>query len=177
MSTTAPTAFDLDAFCARYLAAWNDHDAEAMADLVTDDVVWEDPALPAPARGPAAVQDFMREAWVAFPDLRFDESDHPHRTAGGDQVAWRWRMRGTNTGPIDPPGFAPTGRRWELDGVDLHEYRDGRVCKLRIVFDMMTASRQLGLMPTVGGRAERALAMAQRSVWRVQQATRQRRGG
>jgi hypothetical protein len=35
---------------------------------------------------------------------------------------------------------------------------------LRIVFDMMTASRQLGLLPAAGGRAERALAMAQRGL-------------
>ena len=74
-----------------------------MDDLLTPDVVSEDPSLPGPARGVPAVQAFMRAAWVAFPDLRFDETDTPHRTAGGDQVAWRWRMRGTMTGPLDPP--------------------------------------------------------------------------
>ena len=82
---------------------------------------------------------------------------------------------GTHTGPLDPPGFAPTGRRWELDGVDLHEYRDGRVSRLRIAFDMLSATRQLGLMPEAGSRAESALAMAQRSAARVEQAIRERR--
>jgi len=60
----------------------------------------------------------------------------------------------------EPRGFAPTGRRWELGGVDFHEYRDGRVCMLRIAFDMLSVSRQLGVMPAAGSRAERALAMA-----------------
>ena len=77
----------------------------------------------------------------------------------------------------EPRGFAPTGRRWELDGIDFHEYRDGRVCMLRIAFDMLSVSRQLGLMPAAGSPAERALAMAQRSASRVQQAIRERRGG
>jgi steroid delta-isomerase-like uncharacterized protein len=162
MSTTAPALPDLDAFCARYLAAWNDHDAAAMADLVTGDVVWEDPALPGVAHGPAAVQDFMREAWVAFPDLRFDETDRPHRTVAGDQVAWRWRMRGTNTGPIDPPGFAPTGRTIEIEGVDLWEMRDGRIARYRAYYDFNALAVQLGLAPAPGSRMEKAAAALQR---------------
>jgi steroid delta-isomerase-like uncharacterized protein len=133
-----------------------------MADLVTDDVVWEDPALPAPARGPAAVQEFMRDAWVAFPDLRFDETDTPHRTAGGDQLAWRWRMRGTNTGPIDPPGFAPTGRTIEIEGVDLWTMRDGRIARYRAFYDFNELAVQLGLAPAPGSRLEQALATLQR---------------
>src|SRR3954447_25167607 len=132
MSIDATALPDLDAFCARYLLAWNDHDAAAIADLVTDDVVWEDPALPGPARGAAAVQEFMRAAWLGFPDLRFDETDRPHRTASGDQVAWRWRMRGMMTGLLDPPGFAPTGRAMEIEGVDLWTMRDGRQMQLPI---------------------------------------------
>ena len=72
MSIDAMTGSELDAFCARYLRAWNDHDAAAITDLVTEDVVWEDPALVVPARGVAAVQEFMRGGWRAFPDLRFD---------------------------------------------------------------------------------------------------------
>ena len=81
--STAASSLDLDTFCARYLAAWNDHDPGAMAELVTEDIVWEDPALPGPARGVAAVQEFMRGSWVGFPDLRFDETDSPASHRGG----------------------------------------------------------------------------------------------
>jgi steroid delta-isomerase-like uncharacterized protein len=160
-STALPA--DLAAFCARSLAAWNDHDAGAMADLLTEDVVWEDPALPGPAHGIPAVQAFMREAWVGFPDLRFDESDTPHRTAGGDQVAWRWRMRGTNTGPIDPPGFAPTGRKIEIEGVDLWTMRDGRIAVYRAFYDFNALAVQLGLAPGPGSRAQKAAVRLQRA--------------
>jgi steroid delta-isomerase-like uncharacterized protein len=167
MPTTAPTSTELVQFCARYLAAWNGRDATAMGDLVTDDVVWEDPALPGPVRGADAVQGFMREAWVAFPDLRFDESDEPHLTADGDRVAWRWRMRGTNTGPIDPPGFAPTGRAIEIEGVDLWTMRDGRIARYRAFYDFNALAVQLGLAPAPGSRMEKAAVSLQRLGARV----------
>src|SRR3954468_19426279 len=173
MSTATPSSIDLAQFCARYLAAWNGRDATAMGDLVTDGVVWEDPALPEPARGPAAVQEFMREAWGAFPDLHFDESDEPHVTADGDRVAWRWRMRGTNTGPIDPPGFAPTGRAIEIEGVDLWTMRAGRIARCRAFYDFNALGVQLGLAPAPGSRMEKAAVALQRLRARV--TTRRRR--
>ena len=162
MSTATPSSLDLAQFCARYLAAWNGRDATAMGDLVTDDVVWEDPALPEPARGPAAVQEFMREAWVAFPDLRFDEGDEPHCSVAGDRVAWGWRMRGTNTGPIDPPGFAPTGRAIDIEGVDLWTMRDGRIARYRAFYDFNALAVQLGLAPAPGSRMEKGAVVFQR---------------
>jgi hypothetical protein len=76
---------------------------------------------------------------------------------------------------MNPPGFAPTGRRWEVDGADFQEYREGRIANLRVAVDMMTVSRQLGLMPAVGSRGERAMAAAERGVMRVQQEYRRRR--
>jgi steroid delta-isomerase-like uncharacterized protein len=162
MSTAAASSLDLAAFCARYLAAWNDHDPSAMGDLITDDIVWEDPSLPGPARGVAAVQEFMRGSWVAFPDLRFDETDAPHRSAEGDQVAWRWRMRGTMSGPLDPPGFAPTGRSMEIEGVDLWTMRDGRIARYRAFYDLNDLARQLAISPPPGSRTERAMVRLQR---------------
>ena len=36
----------------------------------------------------------------------------------------------------------------------------GSAAGVRIAFDMLSVSRQLGLMPAAGSRAERALAMA-----------------
>jgi|SRR3954447_3858714 len=167
MSTTDADALDLAQFCARYLAAWNGHDATAMADLVTDDIVWADPALPGPIRGVPAVQEFMRTAWVTFPDLRFDESDEPHCTFEGPRVAWRWRMRGTMTGPIEPPGFAPTGRAMEVEGVDLWAMRDGRIARARAYYDMNDIARQLGLAPAPGSAGEKAAAAMQRALARV----------
>ena len=157
-----PTVPDVEALYHAVLAAWNDHDPGAMGDLITEDIVWEDPALPGPARGVAAVQEFMRGSWVAFPDLCFDETDSPHRTAEGDQVAWRWRMRGTMSGPLDPPGFAATGRSMEVEGVDLWTMRDGRIARYRAFYDMNDVARQLGIVPAPGSAAERGMVALQR---------------
>jgi len=167
MSTAPSSDLDLVQFTARYLAAWNGHDASAMGDLVTDDIVWEDPALPEPARGPAAVQDFMREAWVAFPDLRFDEGEDPHFSVAGDKVAWRWRMHGTNTGPIEPPGFAATGKSIEIEGVDLWTMREGRIARSRAFWDFNALAVQLGLAPAPGSRMEKGAVALQRLGARV----------
>lgn len=133
-----------------------------MAELLTDDIVWADPALPQPARGIPAVQDFMRVSFRAFPDLHFSEPDPPHLTVTGDEIAWAWTMEGTMTGPVDPPGFAPTGRRMRVDGVDLWSMRDGRIARYRAFYDATDLARQLGIMPASGSRGERGMVAMQR---------------
>src|SRR3954471_1515307 len=124
-ATTSTTGFDLEEFSECYVAACNASATGAMAKLLTDDVVCIDPALPGPARGIPAVQEFMRTSFQIFPDLKFSEPDPPHRTVDGDLVSWAWTMEGTFRGPIDPPGFAPTGKHMKVDGVDLWRMRDG----------------------------------------------------
>ena len=69
---------DLRAFTERYVAAWNACDTSAMAELITEDIVWADPVLPEAARGIPAVQEFMRMTVRAFPDLRFSDPQPPH---------------------------------------------------------------------------------------------------
>jgi steroid delta-isomerase-like uncharacterized protein len=160
---TAPhTAESLKPFLERYQAAWNGRDAAAMAPLLTEDIVWQDPALPAPARGVAEVQEFMRMSWRVFPDLRFGEPDPPHLSIAGEQVAWAWWMEGTMLGELDPPGFAPTGKSMRVDGVDLWELRGGRIARYRAFYDMNDLARQLGLAPAPGSRAEKVAAGLQR---------------
>jgi steroid delta-isomerase-like uncharacterized protein len=149
-------------FATRYLDAWNSRDAARIEPLLTDDIAWSDPALPEPARGVAAVQDFMRTSWRAFPDLRFEEPDPPHLSVAGDKVAWAWRMHGTMLGPLEPPGFAPTGRRMVVDGVDLWTIRGNRIAVYRAFWDLTDLSRQLGILPPPGSRAERATVALQR---------------
>lgn len=161
-ASAANTSVELRPFGERYLAAWNGCDTDAMSQLITDDIVWADLALPEPARGIAAVQEFMRVSARAFPDLRFSEPDPPVLAVTGDVVLWAWHMEGTHRGAIDPPGFAPTGRTMRVDGIDEWSMRDGQIARYRAFYDMNDVARQLGIVPPAGSRAERAMVALQR---------------
>jgi len=159
-------------FLLRWQDAWNSHEIDRVLALMTEDVEVRDDSWHKLMRGHADVREFLEAIWRAMPDMTFEPLSGPYVIPGEPRVAVHWRGWATLTGPLEPPGFEPTGRRWELDGADFYEFRDGRMCKLRTAYDVLSVSRQLGLLPAAGGRAERALAMAQRFASRVQQAWR-----
>jgi steroid delta-isomerase-like uncharacterized protein len=141
---------------------------DAIAELLAEDIVWADPALLEPARGIAAVQEFMRVSFRAFPDLHFAEPEPPHLSVNGETVAWAWTMDGTMRGVVEPPGFAPTGRSMHVEGVDLWRMREGRIARYRAFYDMTDLARQLGIVPPPGSRAERMTVALQRLQARMQ---------
>ena len=160
MATTTSTTIDTTwaaEFVERWADAWRSHDPEQLFELMTDDIVYDDSASPETMRGKDAVRKFLEETWRAFPDLEFESVGGPLVADDGPRAAFWWKGTGTNTGPIDPPGIPATGKRIEFEGADFHEYRDGKVAKLRIVFDMTDLSRQLGLVPGPGSAGERAM--------------------
>jgi steroid delta-isomerase-like uncharacterized protein len=159
----------------QWLDAWNSHDADHVLALLTDDVDARDDSWPEPMHGHADVSTFLAALWRAVPDMTFELISGPYVVPGEPRASFHWRGSGTFTGPMEPPGFAPTGRRWVIDGADFHEYREGRISKLRVIFDLMSVSRQLGVMPASGSRAELTLAAAQRGLVRAQQAYQRRR--
>ena len=164
----APTADWIRDFIGRWLDAWNSHEADQVLAFLTEDVEIRDDSWPKTMHGHRDVRAFLEALWRATPDMTFELIAGPYVIPGEPRASFHWRGRGTFTGPMDPPGFAPTGRAWEVDGVDFQEYRDHRIAKLRVVFDLMTVSRQLGVMPASGSRSERAMVAAQRGVTRVQ---------
>jgi steroid delta-isomerase-like uncharacterized protein len=168
------TATDLDPawvddFAKRWEAAWKSHEPDRLLELMTDDIVYDDSGWPETMHGHAEVRTFLDWVWRAMPDLSFEMVDGPFLRPGRPQAAFYWKGTGTFTGPLDPPGFAPTGARLEFEGADFQEYRDGRVARLRIVFDNLDVSRQMGLMPKAGSGIEKAGAAAQRLVMEVQE--------
>jgi ketosteroid isomerase-like protein len=96
--------------------AFNRHDADGLAMLLTDDTVFEDTS-PAPdgkrIEGQAAVVEFWRGWFVRNPDARFEAEEV---IVSGNQAVVRWvyhKMR--------------NGQPWHLRGVDVFTVRDGKV--------------------------------------------------
>lgn len=154
-------------FADRWLAGWNDHDAEALVALCAEDVLWEDPALPGPERGRQAVRDYLAGTWQMFPDLAFTLPEPSMVGLEGPRAAQVWRMTGTMLGSDPWAGFASTGKRMEIEGIDLYEFRDGLVSHYRGRYDLAEVARQLGLAPARGSRAERTMARLQRTAMRL----------
>ncbi|HUO74944.1 MAG TPA: ester cyclase [Solirubrobacteraceae bacterium] len=140
----------------KYVAAWNAHDGEQVLSLLTDDVIYDDASWPTQMRGRAEVRAFLEATWRAVPDLSF-ELDETVLDPSGIRSAWYWRGTGSNTGRWDPPGLDPTGRRVQFHGAEFAEQRDGKFCRVRVVYDVTELLRQAGVLPKRGSTAERLM--------------------
>jgi steroid delta-isomerase-like uncharacterized protein len=150
-------------FAERLHAAVNAHDAEAVAGLCSEDVLWEDPAAPRPLRGREAVLRFHRDIMFrSLPDARIELVDGPYLSLDRERVAVRSHITGTMTGPMEPPGFAPTGGAVEFETAEFWEFADHLLAHQTVMFDMLALARQVGAAPQPGGRAERFNVWLQR---------------
>lgn len=148
----------------RFLEAWHSHDPDRLPSLCADDVVWEDPFIhpSGVAHGKGELRGWLASIFRAMPDIRFELEGEPLVSLDGTTIAAVWRGRGRMTGPLDPPGFAPTGHTAELRGVDVHSFRDGRLAHVLTITDLNAAGQQLGAVPPPGSRREMAVVGLQR---------------
>src|SRR6476660_362316 len=102
----------------RFNEAFNAHDADALAPLLTDDTIFEDTS-PAPdgrrIAGKAAVVAFWRAWFAQNVDAHFDAEDI---IVTGDRAVVRWVYRKQRN-----------GQPWHLRGVDVFRVRDGKVAE------------------------------------------------
>lgn len=100
----------------KFNEAFNRHDADALASLLTDDTVFEDTS-PAPdgrrVEGKAAVVDFWRAWFTRNTDARF-EAEGVIVSGNRAIVQWVYRKMRNN-------------QPWHLRGVDIFTVRDGKV--------------------------------------------------
>ena len=76
----------------------------------------------------------------AFPDLRETVED---QLIDGDRVVQRTISRGTFT--ADMMGMRPTGKAYEIPGVDIIRVLDGRIVEVRAMFDSLGMMQQTGM--------------------------------
>ena len=143
-------------FLQRLHAAVNSHDAQAVAALCCDDVVWEDPAAPATLHGRDAVLRLHRDImFPALPDARIELIDGPYLSLDGTGAAARLRISGTMTGPLTPPGFAPTGGRLTFETAEFSHFKDGLLARHTVILNMLDLARQIGAVPKPGTLGDR----------------------
>ena len=69
--------------------------------------------------------------------------------AEGDKVAVLWTTRGTQVGEF--MGLPPTGKSYTIQGIDIHQFRDGRMAEHWHVVDMYGFLSQVGALPAPSG--------------------------
>ena len=154
----------------RLLASWEARDLEALVNCLSDDVEWYDPAMPdPPARGRAAVRAWAEAVIRAFPDFRYEVLPPICWAADGSRCALKWRISGSHLASLEPPGYAPTGRHAEFEGVDLLEFEGEYIRRILTAFDPLPAAEQLlglRLRPTPGTwRAFLAVGVQRIAAW------------
>ena len=100
----------------RFNEAFNRHDADALAEWLTDDTVFEDTS-PAPdgkrVSGKEAVVAFWRGWFARNPEARFEAEDI---IVSADRAVVLWVYHKQRD-----------GRPWHIRGVDIFTVRDGKV--------------------------------------------------
>jgi predicted ester cyclase len=162
-ATAGLTEGFLRSFADRYHGAWNRHDAVGIAELVTEDIVFEDPFIfpSGVCWGRAGLRAVAERWWVAMPDLTFT-TEELFLSLDGTRAAHAWTGWGTLRGKLDPPGFAPTNTVLDMSGISQWEFRDGLLAHLRENTDVYAVARQAGALPDPNTRKERIGVWVQR---------------
>jgi len=102
------------------IAAFNDHDADAVAGYFAQDGVMLSPAGKEPVgttlKGPEVIKAALAKRFADSPDIRWTEGKS---WIFGDKALSEWRVRGT----------APDGAIIDTIGCDLWEFADGKIVK------------------------------------------------
>ena len=99
-----------------------------------------DPMTPSLGKGSAALKQLVGLYLTAVPDARCIAQEV---IAEGDLVMVRWSATGTHSGPL--LHIAPTGKKISIVGVDIYRFTNDKIHNMRIVWDAMGFSRQLGI--------------------------------
>jgi predicted SnoaL-like aldol condensation-catalyzing enzyme len=97
-----------------------------------------DPPLPP---GPAGTKALIGSLRGMFPDLKLTIEDI---AVEGDKVWIRMRARGTNEGSI--MGKPPTGKKMEIDVIDICRVKEGKIVEHWGVPDLLGMLEQVGII-------------------------------
>ena len=120
----------------------NEHRYESIDELCQPDQLLDHPEIPEPVRGTDILREKVQQMEVALPNMHFTIED---LVAEGDQVAVRFTLRGTQTGPFGP--VKASGKSIDQSGMTVYDVRDGKLAAARIREDLLAMLDQMGVIP------------------------------
>jgi steroid delta-isomerase-like uncharacterized protein len=133
-----------------YVDAFARADVDGCLSAFGPDGTYSDPGTTGPLSG-QAIREHFAAFFAGFPDAQCETVSLDPVT--GQLSAWRWILRGTNTGSYR--GLPVTGRSLTLPGCEFIEVRGGKLHRADGYFDRLTMLVQLGLAPAPAGPAAR----------------------
>lgn len=130
---------------ARFVAAFNARDEQALKELHSDDIKFNAPGGFKANSAKDATAYAM--TWLkAFPDGKMTVRSE---ITSGPWVVQEILMEGTHTAPLESPTgtIAPTYKKVVGYGVQLLRVENGKIAEARIYFDQLDQLTQLGLIP------------------------------
>ncbi|MBN2355256.1 SgcJ/EcaC family oxidoreductase [candidate division KSB1 bacterium] len=144
-SCTQTDQIDSNEILSKVQMAYNNHDANAVAQLYAEDAVCIDSGEPEPLHGRKAIQESYASFFRAFPDVTVE---FINVFTSGDQFCAEYTTSGTNTGPMASPegDIQPTGRSVKIKGAFFVKVNaEGLVEEDRTYYDTASFIDQLGL--------------------------------
>ncbi len=122
---------------------FNAGNLEVADEIVAEDHVHHDPAMPEEGHGIEHFKEFATMYRSAFPDVRIEIED---QIAEGDKVASRWVASGTHEGEL--MGIEPTGNRVRVAGTTIDRIAEGQIAETWDNYDALGMMQQLGVIPS-----------------------------
>ena len=123
-------------------------DLDSIESMFHDDVSMTDHGNGMTSDGVEANMNDVRNWKNTFSDMNLSAVRH---IESGNTVVTEMRMQGTNTGEMEMPDgskLPATGKKVDFQGVQVVEFKDGKMYKGSQYYNPMVMMEQLGLMPS-----------------------------
>ena len=113
---------------------------DAFKEVVSAENIDHDPAV-GQVPGPEGYRMFFTGLRTAFPDMSVTLET---LVADEESIAFAYTLTGTQTGPL--MGFAPTGKKINIRGMQISKFKDGKMVERWGSSDELGMLRQLGVL-------------------------------
>ncbi|KAF5529107.1 hypothetical protein FNAPI_13988 [Fusarium napiforme] len=117
----------------------NSADATIGNEVIHESAAFHVPFDNKPLKGVSGYLEMLGMMRAAFPDIQWTVDQI---ITEGDNVVLRSKTRGTQTGPF--MGFAPSGKSFEIVGMNLFTFSDGKIVEEQGLPDLFGILVQIG---------------------------------